>query len=208
MAASQTGSSALRSPPDDGDGEARPETAGRSEIRTRDEGVAGALRELLDGLGVPRGDVDERRLRSMAQALRTLTQGYEKGPGEVIGKALFDEAGDEPVMVRDIPFVSMCQEHLLPFHGSAAISYLPGESVVGLSKLARLLDLFAHRLQSPAQLAEEVAGAVECGLDAKGVAVRIHARFLCPGVSGTVTSEAYRGSFRLPLWRERLEALW
>ncbi len=100
----------------------------------------------------------------------------------------------------------MCREHLVPFYGRAHVAYLPGEAVVGLSKLARLVDLFAHRLQTPSRLADDVARAVQDGLEAKGVAVRgIEARELCPGGSGTVTSSAYLGDFRLPLWRGRLK---
>lgn len=99
----------------------------------------------------------------------------------------------------------MCREHLVPFYGRAHVAYLPGEAVVGLSKLARLVDLFAHRLQTPSRLADDVARGVQDGLEAKGVAVRIEARELCPGGSGTVTSSAYLGDFRLPLWRGRLK---
>lgn len=154
---------------------------------------------------MPDRDVEERRLVSAAGALRHFTQGYRERPEDVIGDALFDEAGDDPVIVRDIPFVSMCGEHLLPFRGRAHVAYLPGGAVVGLSKLARLVDLFAHRLQTPSRLADGVARAVHDGLQAKGVAVHIEAIQVCPGVSGTITSSAYLGDFRLPLWRGRLE---
>ncbi len=162
------------------------------------------LRRLLEDLGVPDRDLDGRRLESAADALGHFTRGYRERPEDVIGDALFDEAGDEPVIVRDIPFVSMCREHFLPFRGHAHVAYLPGEAVIGLSKLARLVDLFAHRLQTPSRLADEVARAVHDGLEAKGAAVRVDADQLCPGVSGTITSTAYLGDFRLPLWRERL----
>lgn len=167
--------------------------------------LAGLLRDMLEELGVPERDLDERRLISAANALRHLTQGYGRRPEEIIGDALFDEAGDEPVIVRDIPFVSLCGEHLLPFHGHAHVAYLPGTSVVGLSKLARLVDLYAHRLQTPSRLADNVAQAVLEGLDAKGVAVRIEARQVCPGVSGTVMSQVYLGAFTEPSWWRRLE---
>lgn len=165
------------------------------------------LRRLLAELGVPADALDDRRLRGAVDALRQLTGGYRGRPIDVVGDAMFDEAGDEPVMVRDIPFVSMCREHCLPFHGRAHVAYLPGEAVVGLSKLARLVDLFAHRLQTPSSLADEVARAVMETLGARGVAVRVEARQVCPGVSGTITSNAYLGAFRLPLWRGRLEAM-
>lgn len=185
----------LRGPPD---GPGRP---------VEHERAADLLRELLAELGVPDDTLDDRRLEGAVDALRHLMRGYGGRPGDVIGDAMFDEAGDEPVIVRDIPFVSMCREHVLPFHGQAHVAYLPGEAVVGLSKLARLVDLFAHRLQTPTSLADEVAEAVMEGLGARGVAVRIEARQVCPGVSGTITSNAYLGAFRLPLWRGRLEAM-
>lgn len=171
------------------------------------ERAADLLRELLAELGVPEDTLDDRRLRSAVDALRHMTRGYGGRPGDVIGDAMFDEAGDEPVIVRNIPFVSMCREHFLLFHGQAQVAYLPGEAVVGLSKLARLVDLFAHRLQTPTSLADQLAEAVMEGLGARGVAVRIEARQVCPGVSGTITSSAYLGAFRLPLWRGRLEAM-
>lgn len=169
--------------------------------------AAHLLRHLLTELGVPEDTLDDRRLASAVDALRHATQGYGGRPEDVIGNAMFDEAGEEPVLVRDIAFVSMCREHFLPFHGCAHVAYLPGEAVVGLSKLARLVDLFAHRLQTPTRLADEVAAAVMSGLGARGVVVRIEARETCPGASGTVTSNAYLGAFRLPLWRGRLEGL-
>ncbi len=165
------------------------------------------IQQLLRELGVPESATEGLRLAAASAALRDLTRGYGERPEDVIGDALFDEASDEPITVRDIPFVSVCQEHLLPFHGHAHVTYLPGSAVVGLSKLARLVDVFAHRLQTPSQLANEVAYAVHDGLEARGVAVRIEARQLCPGVSGTITSSAYRGEFRLPLWRGRLEGV-
>lgn len=178
----------------------------RRSVGAKVEGrLAGLLRDMLEELGVPERDLDERRLISAANALRHLTQGYDRRPEEIIGDALFDEAGDEPVIVRDIPFVSLCGEHLLPFHGHAHVAYLPGTSVVGLSKLARLVDLYAHRLQTPSRLADNVAQAVLEGLDAKGVAVRIEARQVCPGVSGTVMSQVYLGAFKEPSWWRRLE---
>lgn len=181
-------------------GNARRNVAGEIERR-----VAGLLGDMLEELGVPESDLDERRLMSAAHALRHFTQGYARRPEEIIGDALFDDAGEEPVIVRDIPFVSMCGEHLLPFHGQAHVAYLPGASVVGLSKLARFVDLYAQRLQTPSRLADNVAQAVLEGLEAKGVAVRIEARQVCPGVSGTVISQVYLGAFKEPSWWRRLE---
>lgn len=173
----------------------------------RDAASTGALRQLLQELGVPGEELDEARLVGAIDALRHFTQGYHALLEDIIGDALFEDAGDEPVIVRDIPFVSMCREHLLPFHGHIHLAYLPGKVGVGLPGLARLLGVLTHRLQTPTRLAEEVARAIHGALEARGVVVRIEAREFCPGTSGRIVSNAHLGDFRLPLWRGRLEGL-
>lgn len=129
------------------------------------------------------------------------------GVAEVVGDALFDDAGAGPVVVRDIPFVSLGRHDLLPFGGRAHLAYLPGERVVGLSKLARLVDLFAHRLQTVERLATEVAGSIECQLAARGVWVRIEARGGEATRGRTVVAQAVRGEFASAEWRRRLAGL-
>ena len=162
------------------------------------------LGDLLRALGVPETDLDPRVLRAAVHALGTLTRGYGEHPQHVVGDALFRVGSTEPVAVREIPFVSLCAERVLPFQGRAHVVYLPGDRVVGLSKIARLVDLYAARLQTPGRLADGLAHAVSSTLGARGVSVRIEARYVGPGASGVVRAGSDLGDFRLPVWRERL----
>ena len=121
---------------------------------------------------------------------------------EVIGDALFDAPHESMVMVRDIELYSMCEHHMLPFFGKAHIAYIPDRKIVGLSKLPRIVDVFARRLQLQERLTEEIAQAIDEVLAPKGVGVVIEAMHLCMMMRGvekqnskTITS-ALRGSFR------------
>lgn len=169
--------------------------------------VAEVVLSLLAGLGVPAAEVRAVDADRAARTLRSLTRGYGAEPRDVVGDALFDEAGGEAVVVRDIPFTSLCRHELVPFRGRAHVAYLPGSAVVGLSKLARLVDLFAHRLQTPDRLAAELADAVLTSLGAEGVGVRIDAGPCGTDRGETVVAYAFLGAFRLPLWRARLAGM-
>lgn len=140
--------------------------------------------------------------RRVAQSIADLTDGYWSSPGEVVGDALFEHSGDDLVVVRDIPFYSLCEHHLLPFFGRCHIGYLPEGRVVGLSKLPRLVDVFARRLQLQERLTQQVAAAIEEVLRPRGVAVMMQARHLCLEMRGverphtsTLTS-AFLGALR------------
>jgi len=122
--------------------------------------------------------------RRVASSLRYLTEGYSMQPEEVVGDALFECESDGLVTVRDIPFYSLCEHHLLPFFGRAHIGYLPTGRVIGLSKLPRLVDMFAHRLQLQERLTHQVADAVLSVTDAAGVGVVMNARHLCVEMRG------------------------
>ena len=122
--------------------------------------------------------------RRVARSLRYLTEGYSMQPEEVVGDALFECESDGLVTVRDIPFYSLCEHHLLPFFGRAHIGYLPTGRVIGLSKLPRLVDMFAHRLQLQERLTHQVADAVLSVTDAAGVGVVMNARHLCVEMRG------------------------
>jgi len=131
-----------------------------------------------------------------------LTRGYEMDAKEVIGDALFEVDSEGMVMVRDIELYSLCEHHLLPFYGKAHIAYIPDGRVVGLSKLARVVEVFARRLQVQERLTEQVALALEESLRPKGVGVVVEAAHLCMMMRGvekqnsmTVTS-ALRGAFK------------
>ena len=138
----------------------------------------------------------------VAKAMAWLTRGYEMTARDVIGDALFEVDSDGMVMVRDIELYSMCEHHMLPFFGKAHIAYIPNGRVVGLSKLARVVEVFARRLQVQERLTEEVAQALEEVLQPKGVGVVIEAAHMCMMMRGvekqnsaTVTS-ALRGLFK------------
>jgi GTP cyclohydrolase I len=138
----------------------------------------------------------------MEKSMAFLTQGYTQTIEEVLHEALFDVDYDEMVMVRDIEFYSMCEHHLLPFFGKAHIAYIPHGKVVGLSKLPRIVDVFARRLQVQERLTQQIAEAVEKAIRPAGVGVVIEAQHLCMMMRGvqkqsslTVTS-SMRGVFK------------
>ena len=120
----------------------------------------------------------------VSRALRELTDGYGIRPEEVIADAVFDQDYDEMVVVKDIPFYSLCEHHMLPFFGSCHVGYLPRGKVVGLSKIPRLVGVFAHRLQIQEKLTREIAEALNTALGPKGVGVVVEARHLCMEMRG------------------------
>ncbi len=136
------------------------------------------------------------------KALRFLTSGYETDVQSIVNGALFHEKCDEMVVVKDIEFFSMCEHHLLPFFGKMHVAYLPKDKLIGLSKIPRIVDMFARRLQLQERLTQQVAQTIEEVLEPRGVGVICEARHFCMmmrGVekqqSGTVTS-AMLGAFR------------
>jgi GTP cyclohydrolase I len=138
----------------------------------------------------------------VANALTWLTRGYALDVDEVVGDAVFEEAHESMVMVRDIELYSLCEHHLLPFFGKAHIAYIPDGHIVGLSKLPRIVEVFARRLQVQERLTEQIAQAIQDVLHPRGVGVVIEAYHLCMMMRGvekqnskTITS-ALRGSFR------------
>ena len=136
------------------------------------------------------------------KAMRFLTQGYEEDLEHIVNGALYKVQCDEMVIVKDIEFFSMCEHHLLPFFGKIHVAYLPKDQVIGLSKIPRIVNMFARRLQLQERLTQQVAEAVETAISPRGVAVMAEARHFCMmmrGVekqhSGTVTSTML-GEFR------------
>ena len=120
----------------------------------------------------------------VSRALRELTDGYGIRPEDVIADAVFDQDYDEMVVVKDIPFYSLCEHHMLPFFGTCHVGYLPKGKVVGLSKIPRLVGVFAHRLQLQEKMTNEIAEALSGALTPKGVGVVIEARHLCMEMRG------------------------
>jgi len=138
----------------------------------------------------------------VAKAMSFLTSGYAMTVDDVVGSALFEEEHENMVMVRDIELYSLCEHHMLPFFGKAHVAYIPNGRIVGLSKLPRLVDVFARRLQVQERLTEQVAKAIEEVLAPRGVGVVIEAFHMCMMMRGvekqnsrTITS-ALRGVFR------------
>ena len=138
----------------------------------------------------------------VAKSMSWLTRGYAMDVADVVGDAVFEEAHASMVMVRDIELYSMCEHHMLPFFGKAHIAYIPNGRIVGLSKLPRIVEIFARRLQVQERLTEQVAQAIEDVLKPQGVGVVIECEHLCMMMRGvekqnsrTITS-ALRGSFR------------
>ena len=143
-------------------------------------------------------DTPERMEKSMA----FLTQGYKQSPEEVIGHAIFHESYDEMVVVRDIDFYSMCEHHLLPFFGKAHVAYIPNGKIVGLSKIPRMVDVFARRLQVQERMTQEVAQPLVETLEPMGVAVVVEGFHMCMAMRGVqkqnswMTTSAMRGVFQ------------
>jgi GTP cyclohydrolase I len=138
----------------------------------------------------------------VAKAMRFLTSGYDMTVESVVGSALFEEEHENMVMVRDIELYSLCEHHMLPFFGKAHVAYIPNGRIVGLSKLPRIVDVFARRLQVQERLTEQVATAIDDVLAPRGVGVVIEAEHMCMMMRGvekqnsrTITS-ALRGVFR------------
>ncbi len=138
----------------------------------------------------------------VAKAMDFLTSGYEMSMEQVVNNAVFDDDGQEMVIVKDIEFYSLCEHHMLPFYGTMHIAYIPNGKVIGLSKLARITDVFARRLQVQERLTNEIASALEEILEPKGVAVAAEAAHFCMMMRGvqkqnsTTLTSAMRGVFK------------
>ena len=137
-----------------------------------------------------------------AKAMEFLTSGYHQEIDAILNEAIFDENFDEMVIVKEIEFYSLCEHHILPFWGKCHVGYLPRNRIIGLSKIPRLVDMFARRLQVQERLTREIAEALETALDPRGVAVVIEAQHLCMMARGVekqapkMTTNVMRGAFR------------
>jgi len=165
--------------------------------------VEAAVREILTEIGE---DPDRQGLLGTPQRVHRmyteLTAGYHVDPDRLINGAIFDVPYSEMVVVKDIPFYSLCEHHLLPFFGSAAVAYIPRGRVVGLSKIPRIVETYARRLQIQERLTQQIADFLQDRLDPKGVGVVIEATHLCAVMRGVrkpgtvMTTSAVLGLFR------------
>ena len=137
----------------------------------------------------------------VAKSLDFLTNGYDLDPAEILNKAMFKEQYSQMVLVKDIELYSLCEHHMLPFFGKAHVAYIPNGHIVGLSKIPRIVDVFARRLQVQERLTDQIKDCIQETLNPKGVAVVIEAQHLCMQMRGvekqhsSTTSSAFSGLF-------------
>jgi len=169
----------------------------------KEEEFEQAVTKVLELLGEdPKREGLLQTPKRVAKALKFLTEGYEQDPKEILNQALFSTSNDEMVLVRDIEFYSMCEHHMLPIIGRAHVAYIPDGKVVGLSKIPRIVNVYARRLQIQEQMTEQIADAILETIKPKGVAVVVHARHMCMEMRGvqkinsTTVSSALRGLFK------------
>jgi GTP cyclohydrolase I len=179
-----------------------------------DSSLQDLMREMLVRLGEdPERDGLRGTPERMERSIEYLTKGYQEDPEEILLGAMFDVAYDEMVIVKDIEMFSLCEHHLLPFFGKVHVAYIPSGKVIGLSKIPRLVDVLARRLQVQERLTTQIAGAIESAIRPQGVGVVVEARHLCMMMRGvekqhsaTITSSML-GNFRNKETRDEFLAL-
>ena len=161
-----------------------------------------AVNTILEAIGEdPQREGLLRTPNRVAKSFHFLTDGYHKDLGEVLNKAVFEEECNEMVVVKDIDFYSMCEHHMLPFFGKCHVAYIPNGKIVGLSKIPRIVDMYARRLQVQERLTQQIAQALEDALQPHGVAVVCEARHMCMMMRGVqkqnsfAITSAMRGEF-------------
>ena len=177
-----------------------------SQLERRASSETRLAETVLEQLALLGEDVDREGLlrtpQRVAKSLRWLTRGYETCVDDVVNGAVFEEPHESMILVRDVEIYSLCEHHMLPFFGRAHVAYIPNGKIIGLSKIPRVVDVFARRLQVQERLTDDVADAIMRVLEPKGVGVVVEAYHLCMMMRGvekqnskTVTS-ALRGTFR------------
>jgi GTP cyclohydrolase I len=155
------------------------------------DGIEPLIEGLLKELGEdPARDGLQRTPARVAKAMRFFTEGYDQDPVEILNDALFEVDYDEMVIVKDVDFYSLCEHHLLPFFGRVHVAYIPNGKVVGLSKVPRVVEMFARRLQVQERLTMQIAETLESALQPKGVAVVVESIHLCMMMRGVESPNA------------------
>ncbi len=177
-----------------------------SEIKYNQETTRQMSGKLKDLIGLIGEDPQREGLldtpKRVAKAWQFLTHGYQLDPVEVLESAMFEEPYSEMVIVKDIELYSLCEHHMLPFFGKAHVAYIPNGSIVGLSKIARVVDVFARRLQVQERMTDQILHCIQDTLSPLGVAVVIEAQHMCMMMRGVqkqnsvTTTSAFTGQFR------------
>lgn len=163
-----------------------------SPMKKQTDQLAETVRKQIELLGEdPKRDGLKQTPFRVAESLQFLTSGYKTNPKTVLNNALFDVDSDEMVIVKDIDFYSLCEHHMLPFFGKCHIAYLPTGKVIGLSKLPRLVDVYARRLQVQERMTHEIAKTIQELVKADGVGVVIEAQHLCMMMRGVEKQNSY-----------------
>ena len=185
-----------------------------TEFRDGLDELAAHYKAILNILGE---DPDREGLKKtpmrVAKAMQILTRGYTQDPHKVLTDALFEEKYDQMVIVKDIDFFSMCEHHMLPFNGKAHVAYIPNGHITGLSKIARVIDIYSHRLQVQERLTEQIMNCINDTLKPQGVMVVLEAKHMCMQMRGVekqnsiTTTSAYSGVFESMKVREEFMSL-
>jgi len=183
-----------------------PDNESTAKRRINLEDVQAAIRQILCAVGEdPEREGLKRTPERIARMYAELLSGYQVDPIKLVNDALFDVKYDEMVIVRDIEFYSLCEHHMLPFMGRVHVAYIPDGKVLGLSKIPRIVDLYAHRLQVQERMTRQIADFIRDLLHPQGVAVVVEALHLCMSMRGVqkhnarLTTSAMHGAFRANL---------
>lgn len=173
------------------------------------EQLAEHYKKIISLLGedINREGLEKTPMR-VAKAMQVMTRGYEQDPKQVLTDALFKEEYSQMVIVKDIDFFSLCEHHMLPFYGKAHVAYIPNGYITGLSKIARVVDIFSHRLQVQERLTQQIKDCIQDALHPLGVMVVIEAKHMCMQMRGVekqnaiTTTSDFSGAFNQAKTRE------